>query len=145
MLKPKPNSFYDPTLKSGLGYKNPYTFKKAILLNPKLYDASYLHTSRLHVDVRDTEEIIENATNNQLKMKGKLDDPSAIEKKVNFVLVNYTKMNELYKTFVPQVELSIEQKYFSEASTSNVTPVTENVSNSSSPPLELPKPSKLQK
>ncbi|GKA88551.1 hypothetical protein Tco_0810315 [Tanacetum coccineum] len=54
-------------------------------------------------------------------------------------------MNKLYETFVPQVELSLEQKYFSEASTSNVTHVIENVSNSSSPPLEMPKPSKLQK
>nr|GEV67505.1 hypothetical protein [Tanacetum cinerariifolium] len=87
-----------------------------------------------------SEEIIEDATNIQLKMKGKFHDPVPIKKKVKFVVINYNKMNDLYKTFVLQVELSLEQKYFSEASTSNVTPVTKNVSNSSSPPLEMLKP-----
>ncbi|GJY65992.1 hypothetical protein Tco_0468230 [Tanacetum coccineum] len=62
--------------------------------------------------------MIEDTTKSQLKMKGKLEDPIAIEKKVNFVMVNYGKLNYLYETFVPQVELSLEQKYFLEASTS---------------------------
>ncbi|GKC74586.1 RNA-directed DNA polymerase, eukaryota, reverse transcriptase zinc-binding domain protein [Tanacetum coccineum] len=95
MLSPKPDSFYDSNLKNGLSYKNPYTLKKAISLNPKLYDASYLHNSKLRIDVCDTEEILEDATN--------------------------------------------------KASTSKVTPIIENVSNLSSPPLKMPKPSKLQK
>ncbi|GJV40134.1 RNA-directed DNA polymerase, eukaryota, reverse transcriptase zinc-binding domain protein [Tanacetum coccineum] len=111
----------------------------------ELYDASYLHNSKLRINVCDTAKILEDATNSQLKMKEKLVDPIAIEKKVNFVPINYTKMNELYETFVPQVELSLEQNYFSKASTSKVTPVIENVSNLSSPPLKMPKPSKLQK
>ncbi|GKE03800.1 hypothetical protein Tco_1395818 [Tanacetum coccineum] len=114
----KPNSFYDPKLKRGLGYENPYTLKKAISVNPKLYDPSYLHNSNIRANVCDTEEMIEDATKSQLKMKGKLEDPIAIEKKVNFVMVNYGKLNYLYETFVPQVELSLEQKYFLEASTS---------------------------
>ncbi|GJY58356.1 hypothetical protein Tco_0458248 [Tanacetum coccineum] len=42
MLGPKPVSYYDSQLKHGLGYANPYTLKKAISHNPKLYDASCL-------------------------------------------------------------------------------------------------------
>ncbi|GJY38094.1 integrase, catalytic region, zinc finger, CCHC-type containing protein [Tanacetum coccineum] len=38
MLGPKPVSFYDSNVKHGLGYENPYTLKKAISQNPKLYD-----------------------------------------------------------------------------------------------------------
>ncbi|GJV49169.1 hypothetical protein Tco_1439381 [Tanacetum coccineum] len=40
MLGPKPMSFYDSNVKHDLGYENPYTLKKAISQNPKLYDAS---------------------------------------------------------------------------------------------------------
>ncbi|GKC97660.1 hypothetical protein Tco_1167935 [Tanacetum coccineum] len=127
MLGLKPNSFYDPNLKNSLGYQNPFTLKKEIYLNPKLYDALYLHNLKVRVDVCDTEEILEDATKSQLKMKRKLDDPTAIEKRVKFFPANYTKMNYLYETFVSQVELSLEQKYFSEASTFNVTHVTENI------------------
>nr|GEV11065.1 ribonuclease H-like domain-containing protein [Tanacetum cinerariifolium] len=85
------------------------------------------------------------ATKSQLKMKGKLEDPIVIEKKVNFVPVNYGIMNDLYETFVPQVELSLEQKYFSKDSMSNGTSVNTNVSSSSSPPLKMLKPSKMLK
>ncbi|GJX99061.1 hypothetical protein Tco_0356080 [Tanacetum coccineum] len=60
-LGPKPNYFYDQGLKNGLGYKNPYTLKKAIVKNSKLYDASSIHDSTMHVDVCNTEEILEDA------------------------------------------------------------------------------------
>ncbi|GJU90730.1 hypothetical protein Tco_1303153 [Tanacetum coccineum] len=40
MLGPKPMLFYDLNLKHGLGYTNPYTLKKEISQNPKLYDTS---------------------------------------------------------------------------------------------------------
>ncbi|GJW97571.1 hypothetical protein Tco_0179379 [Tanacetum coccineum] len=62
MLGPKPMSFYDSQLKHGLGYINPYTLKKAISQNPKLYDASCLDDSKIHMNVRDTEDILEDAT-----------------------------------------------------------------------------------
>ncbi|GJT94320.1 hypothetical protein Tco_1083165 [Tanacetum coccineum] len=67
MLGPKPLSVYDPQLKRGLGYENPYTLKQAIFQNSKLYDASYLHSSKVHVNVCDTEEILKDATNSQIK------------------------------------------------------------------------------
>ncbi|GJS58471.1 hypothetical protein Tco_0653255 [Tanacetum coccineum] len=75
MIGPKPLSYYDPKLKHGLGYKNPYMFKKAISQNPKLYDASCLHSSKVHVNVCDTEEILKDATKSQIKMENKLRDP----------------------------------------------------------------------
>ncbi|GJY03132.1 hypothetical protein Tco_0361284 [Tanacetum coccineum] len=58
MLGPKPLAFYDPKLKHGLGYENPYTLMKAISQNPRLYDASCLHSFNVHVNVCDTEEIL---------------------------------------------------------------------------------------
>ncbi|GJY80245.1 hypothetical protein Tco_0492996 [Tanacetum coccineum] len=63
MLGPKPLSFYNPKLKHGLGYENPYTLKKEIAHNLKLYDASCLHSSKVHVNVCDSEEILEDVTN----------------------------------------------------------------------------------
>ncbi|GKC12033.1 hypothetical protein Tco_1008815 [Tanacetum coccineum] len=143
MLGPKPTIFNDSQMKHSLGYENSYTLKKSIFVNPKLFDASYIHSSNVHAHVCDAEEILEDATRGQLKMKEKLEDLIAIEKKVTFLSVNYGKMNDLYETFVPQVELSLEQKYFSKAYTSNETTVNTNVSSSSSPPLKLPKPSEL--
>ncbi|GJR12053.1 hypothetical protein Tco_0794705 [Tanacetum coccineum] len=81
MLGPKPMSFYDPNVKHGLGYENLYTLKKAISQNPKLYDASCFGDTKIHVHVRDTEDILDDATKSQMKMENKLKDPIAIEKK----------------------------------------------------------------
>ncbi|GJU86559.1 integrase, catalytic region, zinc finger, CCHC-type containing protein [Tanacetum coccineum] len=69
MLGPKPISFYDSKVKHGLGYTNPYTLKKAISQNPKLYDASCLDDSKIHVNVRDTEDILDDATKNFVPQK----------------------------------------------------------------------------
>ncbi|GKD43808.1 hypothetical protein Tco_1268453 [Tanacetum coccineum] len=108
MLGPKPFSFHESKLKHGLGYENPYTLKQAIFKNPKLYDASYLHSLNVHANFHDTEEILKDATKSQIKMNNKLKDPITIEKKKNFLPINYGKLNDLYETFVPQVELSLE-------------------------------------
>ncbi|GKB67247.1 hypothetical protein Tco_0928659 [Tanacetum coccineum] len=69
MLGPKLMSFYDSNSKHGLGYTNPYILKKAISQNPKLYDASYIDNSEIHMNVRDTEDILDDATKSQIKMK----------------------------------------------------------------------------
>ncbi|GKD36940.1 gag-pol polyprotein [Tanacetum coccineum] len=137
MLGPKPLSFYDPKLKHGLGYENPYTLKKAIAHNPKLYDASCFNSSKVHMNVCDTEEILVDATKSQIKMENKLKDPIAIEKKQNFHPIDYEKLNALYETFVPQVELSAEQKYFSSVSMTFGT--SSDASTSSPPPATMPK------
>ncbi|GJR47489.1 hypothetical protein Tco_1315592 [Tanacetum coccineum] len=52
MLGPKPISFYDSNVKHSLGYENPYTLKKAISQNLKLYDASCFDDSKIHVNIR---------------------------------------------------------------------------------------------
>nr|GEX55923.1 hypothetical protein [Tanacetum cinerariifolium] len=91
-------------------YENPYTLKKAISQNPKLYDASCFSDTKIYVNVRDIEDILDDATKNQTKMENKLKDPVAIEKKQNVHTIDYNKLNALYQNFVPQKELSAEQK-----------------------------------
>nr|GEU37385.1 integrase, catalytic region, zinc finger, CCHC-type, peptidase aspartic, catalytic [Tanacetum cinerariifolium] len=129
MLGPKPNSFYDSKVKHGLGYTNPYTLNKEISQNPKLYDASCLDDSKIQMYVRDIEDILDDETKSQIKMKKKSQDPTtAIEKKQNIWIIDYKKLNALYEDFVPQKEFSAEQKYFSSSFIS-----FENSSNASSP------------
>ncbi|GJX26491.1 retrovirus-related pol polyprotein from transposon TNT 1-94 [Tanacetum coccineum] len=111
MLGPKPMSFYDSQLKHGLGYANLYTLKKAISHNPKLYDASCLNDFKIHMNVRNTENILDDATKSQIKLKNKMKDPIAIENKQNVCTINYKRLNALYEDFVPQKELSAEQKF----------------------------------
>ncbi|GJU04587.1 retrovirus-related pol polyprotein from transposon TNT 1-94 [Tanacetum coccineum] len=86
MLGPKPLSVYDQQLKHGLGYPNPYTLKQAISKCPKLYVASSLGNLEIPLNVRDSEDTLE----------------------------------EAFKNFVPQKELSVEQKYFSSSSIPSV-------------------------
>ncbi|GJT95400.1 hypothetical protein Tco_1090918 [Tanacetum coccineum] len=105
MLGLKPMSLYDLNLKHGLGYQNPYTLKKAISQNPKIYDASCFGNTKIHVHVRDTEDILDDATKSQKKMDNKFKDPIAIEKKQNVRTIDYNKLNALYEDFVPQKEL----------------------------------------
>ncbi|GKB89335.1 hypothetical protein Tco_0961607 [Tanacetum coccineum] len=97
-------------------------------INLKLYDASCFTDSRIHVNIRDTEDILDDATKSQIKMKNKLKDPIAIMKKQNVCTIDYKKLNALYEDLVPQKEFSVEQKYFSSSFIS-----FENPSNASSP------------
>ncbi|GJT94657.1 hypothetical protein Tco_1090175 [Tanacetum coccineum] len=112
MLGPKPMSLYDLNSKHGLRYTNPYTLKKAISQNLKLYDASCLDDLKIHMNIRDTEDILDDSTKSQMKMKNKMKDPIAIEKKQNVCSIDYKRLNALYEDFVPQKEHSAEQKYF---------------------------------
>ncbi|GJT75340.1 hypothetical protein Tco_1042065 [Tanacetum coccineum] len=79
------------------------------------------------LDVRDIEDILDVASKSQTKMKEKMNDPIAVAKKQNCWSINYNQINDLYDDFVPQKELSAEQKYFSSSfisadKTSNATP-----------------------
>ncbi|GJV76774.1 reverse transcriptase domain-containing protein [Tanacetum coccineum] len=67
----------------------------------------------MHVNVRETEDILDDATKSQIKMENELKDPIVIEKKQNVCTIDYNKLSALYEDFVPQKELSAEQKYFS--------------------------------
>ncbi|GKD21092.1 retrovirus-related pol polyprotein from transposon TNT 1-94 [Tanacetum coccineum] len=64
MLGVTPMSFYNLKVKHCLGYTNPYTLKKAISPNPKLYNASCLDDSKIQMSVRDTEDIPDDAIKN---------------------------------------------------------------------------------
>ncbi|GKC45489.1 hypothetical protein Tco_1063211 [Tanacetum coccineum] len=128
MLGPKPMSFYDSKVKHGLRYTNPYTLTKPISQNPKLYDASCLDDSKIQMNIRDTEDILDYATKSQIKMKKNSQDPIIVEKKQNIWTIDYKKLNALYEDFVPQKEFSAKQKYFSSSFI-----YSENSSNASSP------------
>ncbi|GKC07611.1 hypothetical protein Tco_0999221 [Tanacetum coccineum] len=112
MLGPNPLSVYDPQLKHGLGYPNPYILKQAISQCPKLYLASSLSNSEIPLNVRDIEDTLDDASKSQQKMKEKMNDLIAVANKQNCWTIDYKQINALYKDFVPQKELSAEQKYF---------------------------------
>ncbi|GJU27634.1 copia protein [Tanacetum coccineum] len=101
MLGPKPLSIYDQQLKHGLGYLNPYTLKQAISKCPKLYVASSLGNLEIPLNVRDSEDTLEDDFKSQQKMTEKMNDPIAVANKQNCLTINYKKLNALYKDFVP--------------------------------------------
>ncbi|GJU87058.1 hypothetical protein Tco_1294604, partial [Tanacetum coccineum] len=54
MLGKTPNKVYDLFLKGGLAYKNPKRLKKAIAVQPKMYDGEKLHSTKLVIDSPDS-------------------------------------------------------------------------------------------
>ncbi|GKF81493.1 hypothetical protein Tco_0240095, partial [Tanacetum coccineum] len=64
--------------------------------------------------------------------------------KDKMIQLDYSKLNALYESFVPQIEILVEQTYFSSPSTSNVS--IESSSEKSDLPLKkMPNGSKLLK
>ncbi|GJQ98575.1 hypothetical protein Tco_0009714 [Tanacetum coccineum] len=139
MLGPKPLSVYDQQLKHGLGYPNPYTLKQAISQCPKLYLASSLGNSEISLHVRDTEDTLDEASKSQQKVYEKMNDPIAVANKQNCWTIDYTQINDLYKDFVPQKELSAEQQYFP----SSFIPSDKNSNATPSIPASMPSESPL--
>ncbi|GKC21219.1 hypothetical protein Tco_1023369 [Tanacetum coccineum] len=128
MLGPKPLSVYDQQLKHSLGYPNPYTLKQVISKCPKLYVASSLGNLEIPSNVRDSEDTLEDAFKSQPKMTEKMNDPIAVANKQSCWTINYKQLNALYKDFVPQKELFVEQKYFPSSSIPLVKiPVSKNM------------------
>nr|GEV53919.1 integrase, catalytic region, zinc finger, CCHC-type, peptidase aspartic, catalytic [Tanacetum cinerariifolium] len=113
-------------------------------IKPILYDGNVLSKTHDVLSVVDDEETLILAEESRLKMVEKQNDPIMNKEKINITLINYTELNKLAegfgKHFIPQQELSVEQKFwlqsfdknFEEPSTSN-TPVKIEV------PRELPK------
>nr|GEY22462.1 hypothetical protein [Tanacetum cinerariifolium] len=92
------------------------------MLGPKLmlfYDSKVKHGLGIQMNVIDTEDIFDDATKSQIKMKKKSQDLISIEKKENVWTIDYKNLNDLYGDFVPQKEFSAEQKYFSSTFTSS--------------------------
>nr|GEV33601.1 hypothetical protein [Tanacetum cinerariifolium] len=133
MLGPKPLSVYDQQLKHGIGYSNHYTLKQAISECPKLYLASSLGNSEISLNVRDNEDILDDASKSQQKVKEKMNDPIAVVNKQNCGTVDYQQINALYKDFVPQKEFSAKKKYFS----SSFIPSAKNSKETASIPTSM--------
>ncbi|GKE27542.1 hypothetical protein Tco_1442926 [Tanacetum coccineum] len=132
MLTNEQSLYRENKQKLCLGYTNPCPLGQAIACHPKLYDAEVLGLHYVKPDVHDTVEILNDAEESQFKMK---------EKQFQF---NYENINSLYDMFVPQTELSLEQEYFLDPSTSNVSSKL-SLDESDVPPKEMPIKGKLLK
>ncbi|GJV25661.1 integrase, catalytic region, zinc finger, CCHC-type containing protein [Tanacetum coccineum] len=132
MLGKKPKLFYDPHIKTGLGYQNPEHLKKAIAAQPKIYNGNSLNNKKEKINLTDYEETLEDAEKSRLKMKDKI------------IPLDYPKLNVLYESFVSQMEILAEQTYFSSPSISNVSPESSS-KKSNLPPKKMPNESQLLK
>ncbi|GKE07933.1 hypothetical protein Tco_1411484 [Tanacetum coccineum] len=68
--------------------------------------------SEISLNVRDTENTLDDASKSQQKVYEKMNNPIAVANKQNCWTIDYAQIKALYKDFVPQKELSSEQKYF---------------------------------
>ncbi|GJW81178.1 hypothetical protein Tco_0145153 [Tanacetum coccineum] len=134
LLTNEQRAYRDNIRKSGLGYKGPCVLSQANAKNPKLYNAYELYDENAQLHVFDSEETLEDAEKSQLKMKEFQKDEKVQDLKIE--PIDYLKLNKLYETFVPQVELSLEQKYFSETFIPSENP--SNASTSKSPYASMP-------
>ncbi|GJU55832.1 integrase, catalytic region, zinc finger, CCHC-type containing protein [Tanacetum coccineum] len=80
------------------------------MLRPKPF--AVLGNSKISLEIRDTEDTLDDASKSQQKVYDKMNDPIEIVNKQNGWTIDYTKINALYQDFVPQKELSTEQTYF---------------------------------
>ncbi|GJX48216.1 retrovirus-related pol polyprotein from transposon TNT 1-94 [Tanacetum coccineum] len=117
----------------GLGYPNPYTLRQAISECPKLYVASRTGNIEIPLNVRDSEETLEEAFKSQQKMNAKMNDPIAVANKQNCWTIDYKQLNALYNDFVPQKESFVEQT----CSSSSYTPFVK-ILETKTMPSELP-------
>ncbi|GJS98269.1 hypothetical protein Tco_0819439 [Tanacetum coccineum] len=125
MLANKQSLYRENKRKMGLGYMDPCPLGQAIACHLNLYDAEVLSYQCVKPDAHDTEEILNDAEESQVKMK---------EKQFQF---NYENINSLYDTFVPQTELSPEQEYFTDPSISSEYESSKEMSDLPTP--EMPK------
>ncbi|GJT25355.1 hypothetical protein Tco_0895292 [Tanacetum coccineum] len=86
------------------------------ILEPKLYVGDIIKKTNPIV-IPDAEETLILAEEIRLKMILKQKDPIMLEKKVNTTPIDYAILNQLYQDFptqfVPQIELSAEQAFWS--------------------------------
>ncbi|GJV37278.1 hypothetical protein Tco_1409755 [Tanacetum coccineum] len=113
------------------------------MLGPKslsVYDQQLKHgNSEISLNVRDTEDTLDDASKSQQKVYEKMNDPIAVANKQNCWTIDYAQINALYKDFVPQKELSAEKKYFP----SSFIPSDKNSNATPSIPASMPSESPL--
>nr|GEW85178.1 hypothetical protein [Tanacetum cinerariifolium] len=95
----------DNIRKSSLGYKGPCVLSQSNAKNPKLYSTYELRDKNVQLHVFDSDETLEDVEKSRLKMKEFQKDEKVQELKIKSTY--YTKLNNFYETFVPQVELSL--------------------------------------
>ncbi|GJY34861.1 hypothetical protein Tco_0419330 [Tanacetum coccineum] len=140
LLTNEQKAFRDNLRKSGLGYNGPYVLSQAYSKIPKLYNTYELCNKSEQMHVFDSEEILEDAVKSQQKMTKKMNDLIVVANKQSCWTINYKKLNALYDDFVPQKELSVEQKYFPSSSIPSVKiPVSRNMPSESPLIKELDK------
>nr|GFB43913.1 hypothetical protein [Tanacetum cinerariifolium] len=115
----KTQVFYNHSTRQALGFQNTCYHKKAQQLKPKLYDGCIIEKYDAVV-IPDNEETLMLAEESRLKMIEKQNDPQMTEKKVITKPIDYALLNQLltdFETrFVPQIELSAEQAFWSQYS-----------------------------
>nr|GEZ15343.1 hypothetical protein [Tanacetum cinerariifolium] len=112
----KPQTFYDETHKTAIGYQNPFYLSQAQQKVPALYDSNTIFKTHVALFVTNSEETLKLAEESRLKMLAKQNDLSLKEKKVNIAPINYVPLNKLskhfVKQFVPQKQLSAKQVFW---------------------------------
>ncbi|GKA52325.1 hypothetical protein Tco_0745521, partial [Tanacetum coccineum] len=129
MLTNEQSLYQENKRKMGLGYTDPCPLGQAIACHPKLYDVEILGLHYMKPNVHDTEEILNDAEESQVKLN---------EKQFH---IDYER--NLYDTFVPQTELSLKQEYFSNAAISSESESSKEMSDL--PVLKIPNESRLLK
>ncbi|GJQ99364.1 hypothetical protein Tco_0522349 [Tanacetum coccineum] len=97
---------YDRQLKHGLEYPNPYTLKQAISQCPKLYLASSLGNSEISLNVRDTEDTLDDASKSQQKRDIK--EMKDVFESTESELCELEKQNDFLKDQLLEVSLKHE-------------------------------------
>ncbi|GJT38235.1 hypothetical protein Tco_0938100 [Tanacetum coccineum] len=89
---------------------------QSMQIKPTLYDGNVLSKTHDVISVADDEETLILAEESRLKMIEKQNDPIMKKEKINITPINYSELNKLAedfgKCFVPQKELSAEQKFW---------------------------------
>ncbi|GJY43995.1 hypothetical protein Tco_0432208 [Tanacetum coccineum] len=111
-------------------------------LEPKLYDGNVIKNTSAIV-IPDSEETLMLAEESRSKMLLKQKDPMMLEKKVNTTPVDYAVLNQLSQDFetrfIPQIELSAEQSFWSQNSINSPDPTLSSRPTKVEVPKELPK------
>ncbi|GJW15747.1 retrovirus-related pol polyprotein from transposon TNT 1-94 [Tanacetum coccineum] len=119
-----------------------YKEQKAQQLEPKLYVGDIIEKTNLIV-IPNFEETLMLAEESRSRMLLKQKDPIMLGKKVNTTPVDYAALNQLYKDFetrfVPQIELSVEQSFWSQNSVNSPEPILSSRPTIVEVPKELPK------
>ncbi|GJY02312.1 retrovirus-related pol polyprotein from transposon TNT 1-94 [Tanacetum coccineum] len=108
MLSPKPLVFLI-TIKTGLGYPNPYTLKQAISECPKLYVASRTGNIEIPLNVRDSEETLKDAFKSQQKMNEKMNNPISLHDELEQVKKKSLEIQEGLKARIKILEKDVQR------------------------------------